>query len=295
MKTTNDDKGVQVFDGSGYGKELRPVVMVVEDIDDDLGERVDHFTELGCVALGFKHSDDALDALFVVPSVDLILTDIDLDGTGHDESGIALARFVHETKLDIPVFGYSAYFADQGLREEDQAFFSGNLLPKAMKAEEINETFQMLRQHAVDQRLKRKSQVELLLSTLRKKYRMNIRDVTLVRDLILSTDGANNFDEALCEACYSLSILHPRDDRLFSRPILVWLRENNSIFEAEVYGFSSLYGHGSSEEEAIQNLVELMQLVTQDLLHDADPTGYDANAFRLRRYLLDLFGGEAEH
>lgn len=269
---------------------IQPVVMVVEDVKEDLDDRVDHFKHLGCLAFGFLHSDDAIDALFTVPGIDLIMTDIDLDGSGQDESGIALARFVRDIDMSIPVVGYSAFVTDQGLKDEDRVFFSGALLPKAMKAETINKKFEDLTSQAVRHRSDRIEGVEVLIEKLRKKYNIDIGEIGLVRDLILNTDAAANFDETLIEASYSLSIVHPRKDDRISEPVLMWLRKNADIFEAEVYGFSTLYAVGTSESEAVEKLIELMKLFVEDIIKQPDQEIYDPNAFRLRSYLLNIFG-----
>lgn len=271
--------------------ETHPVVMVVEDVPDDLRLRVDHLNDLQCIALGFTHSDDALRSLFAVPGVDLILTDIDLNGTGQDKSGIALARFVHEQKLNIPVMGYSAYISDELLTNDERQYFTGTLLRKGMQYKEINAMFEEVRDRAIAHRRSRTDVVETMLRSLREKYTIEIRDMELVRELVLNTDGAKGLDETLCAACYSLSILHPTTSPMLSRPILIWLRRTGGLFEAEVYGYPNLYSSGTSEAEAISILVELMQLVTQDLLLDSDPLNYEPNAYRMTRFLLDTFDG----
>ena len=283
-----------IHDNENQTYKVTPLVMVVEDKSEDLANRLEHFRDLGCTALGFVHSDDALDALFVVPAVDLILTDIDLDGTGEDESGIALARFVRDTKMNVPVFGYSAYITEDDMKSEDRDLFSGALLPKAMPAERINKAFEDLRDFAVRCRIERRGAVEKRVALLREKYNIKIKEVALVRELILNTDGASGFDEALYEACYSMSIVHPRENGLLSNPILIWLRESNGEIEAEVYGYPTLYGVGETERHALRSLLELMQLITEELLSDDDPLSYDANAYRLRRYLIETFGGKGD-
>lgn len=56
------------------------------------------------------------------------------------------------------------------------------------------------------------------------------------------------------------------DDRIASvkAPILVWLRAESDTSIAEAYGFPELYSHGDSKEEALQNLLILMDGFHQD-------------------------------
>jgi hypothetical protein len=245
------------------------------------------FEKRGCGVITLRHSDEAIRRIFTTPSVDLILTDIDLDGSGHDKSGVALARFVKELKLDTPLCGYSSQFEDDQLSEEEKQFFDC-WYPKAQLARHINVMYDELRKRAVAHRVKKIEEAENIMTTLRLKYSIKKEEYEQIRELILNADSPSEIEKILHNANYSLRILHPTDVKSLSNPVLIWLRKTEDLVEAEVYGHSSLYSYGETEEKAIEKLVELMQLFAEDTIND-EANKYQGAALKLRQFLIFVF------
>src|SRR4051812_21653886 len=90
----------------------RPVILVVEDEEEALRLRLDALIDAECTPIGVQSHDDALRELRAAPAVDLVLTDIHLAAAPDDKSGVALARYIKNSYVDLPVAGYSAVFGD---------------------------------------------------------------------------------------------------------------------------------------------------------------------------------------
>lgn len=266
----------------------RPVIMVVEDKEDPLHYRIRSFTDIDCTALGFHHSDDAIEAIFNVPSIDLILTDIDLDGTGKDQSGLAFARYISDLKLDVPIYGYSACFDDDVFSHEELQVFDG-YLSRSMTPDEINASFEDLKEVAISHRRKKLSHIDEKISELKETHIVSPPEFAAVRQLVLNIDPTLEYiDEALIQSGYQLRVLSQNSLGNSSLPMLIWLREATPC-EVEVYGFHELYAFGDTQEVAIAQLVELIQLVRAQMLSEEEST-FGGDALRLRQYLSNMFG-----
>jgi CheY-like chemotaxis protein len=266
---------------------LHPLVMLIEDDEKKIMLKKKAFKNRGCNVIAFTHSDEAIKNIFTSPSLDLILTDIDLDGSGHDKSGVAFARFVKELHLDVPLCGYSSQFEDDQLSDEEKSHFDC-WYDKAQLANEINQMLDDLKSMAVIHRKEKYEETEKLISHLRKKYTIKTEDYEQIRELILKTDGPSELEKILHDANYSLRILHPVNIESISNPILIWIKTYEDTIEAEVYGHSSLYSFGETEDIEIEKLVELMQLFAQDVIN-ADSDNYQGAALKLKDFLSYAF------
>ena len=81
----------------------KPMIMVVEDRTELLSDEVSAYKDHGCSVFGFHSANEALECIYSTPSIDLILTDLDLEGSGHDKSGISLAKSIRNITSDIIV------------------------------------------------------------------------------------------------------------------------------------------------------------------------------------------------
>lgn len=59
------------------------------------------------------------------PGVHLVSVDISLGGEGRDKQGAELARRIRASQPDLPIIGYSSYFSEDELSEDERAAFTG--------------------------------------------------------------------------------------------------------------------------------------------------------------------------
>lgn len=250
----------------------RPVVLLVEDDEEQLEWRVREFSEAGCMTIGVASHDDAVRELRAGPAVDLVITDIRL--TTHDEdddleadkSGVALARYVQRTYVDLPVTGYSAYFEDRDLVDEKDAFdrlFDHVWKKGEQDYREFDEMISYCRRRAVAHRLSRRKTAFDVHAALRRRHEIQHPDVDLMRELHPAAEPAP-VESVLREAGYRLKLVEARSTDL-SQPIIVWLLDVGGKVDAEVYGQPALYAHGATDEEAIVGLIDLMRLYAAEL------------------------------
>ena len=266
---------------------LEPLIMLVEDNPETLELETDLFHKRGCKVLGFTHSDDALKAIAYTPSLDLIVTDINLNPKARDKSGISFAKLVRNLNLEIPLCGYSAFFAPNELTNDEKSFFDC-WFDKSLDTNEISAMMDDLKTRAFQHRKTRLESATESLASLRDKYKIRTEDYELIREFILNCDSSNHVEDALHRANYKIMILHPLDYTSLSNPILIWVKDQPDFCEAEVYGHPSLYSHGETEAYAICNLIELLQLYAMDSAQD-DTSNYVGEALGVKKLLSYAF------
>lgn len=102
--------------------EAEAVVLLVED-DGALSKlRALALEERGLKVVTSGSLDEARAALATTPQIDAVLTDIKLSDEPGDMGGIELAHEVRSRFGDIPLFAYSAFYADEALAEGDPVF-----------------------------------------------------------------------------------------------------------------------------------------------------------------------------
>jgi CheY-like chemotaxis protein len=267
-----------------------PVVLVVEDDETALDLRTRQLSNVGCRAIGVTNSDDAIREVWNLPLLGLVLTDINLEPGTDDQSGVALARYLHRFRPELPVAGYSAIFGEERMSREDLDLFvryydAGNLSPEDIRAaaaelKEIAEGFELQRRAFVDERLEE----------LRERHKIDPADFDAFRQLVPDHDLA--VEQVLADAHLEARIIG-RGERLPNEaegsptvrlrvPIVVWIRTDDEGSEVEFHGVPELYGYGATPEDAIRNALELALLYWADLRDAADVAGPLA---RLRRFL----------
>jgi CheY-like chemotaxis protein len=266
-----------------------PMIMIIEDEEKKLKMKKEGLEKRGCRVISIRHSDEAIRGIYATPSIDLIVTDIDLTGSGTDRSGIAFARFVKALELDTPLCGYSSKFDDEELTTEEKEFFDCWYPKATQSAEQINAMYDALKDKAVDHRLSRMKEADDLIQALKQKYSIMPEVYDQIRELLLNVDSSSDIERILRDANYTLKILHPSDVASLCRPVLVWLKKSDDLFEAEVYGHTTLYGYGETEDIAVDRLIELMQLFAEDALNDPADT-FQGTALKLREFLAYVFG-----
>lgn len=280
-----------------------PIVLVVEDDPDALDLRVRQLNGVGCRAIAVSNPNDAIRELWHAPLLGGVLTDINLLRAGEDKSGIALARYIRRNRPSLPISGYSGVFAEDRLSAEERSLFNsyysaGRLNPNQIR-EAINEfsdlarTFEAARREEAEQKLER----------LRSDNGVSRDDFETYRRLIPDRDLAT--EQALAGAQLHAEIVGPDhvvDMSAVSQaeptkvqlriPVVIWLRDlegqNADGVEAEMHGVPELYAHGSSEKEAIDNVMRLAVSYFRDL-EEADDLVEPLS--RLRDFLLGVFKG----
>lgn len=243
----------------------RPVVLVVEDEDDALRWRTQSLADVDCMAIGVQSHDAALRELRAAPAVDLVLTDIHLAAPVNDKSGVALARYIRDTYVDLPVAGYSAYFEEHQLEADKEVFdelFDIVWKKGGTQLDELDEIINYCRTRAMEHRKSRRDTAFEVHSLLRRRHEEDFPEVELMRELH-PPDQAAPVEAALRAAGYRLKLVETNESRL-AKPIIVWLLEVDDHVEAEVYGQPALYAHGDTDEEAIAALVDLMRLYADE-------------------------------
>jgi CheY-like chemotaxis protein len=267
----------------------RPIVLLVEDDESGLADRVGLFAASGCTPIAVRSPDDALRELRASPGVDLMLTDIHLLNRERDKSGIELARRVRREHADLPVAGYSAYFTDDAELGDDTDVFDETWIKGKMTYTQIKETVSTCRALAVDHRRRRMERAFRALDELRRRHEARRPEIEMLRELVPGTAGRAGIEGALLEAGYRLRLVDA-DIRGLTKPIIVWLLRVEGRTEAEVYGQPALYADADNDREAIENLVDLMHLYMAELREDPDAVAgpaLDLKAFLERVVDLD--------
>jgi CheY-like chemotaxis protein len=91
----------------------KPLVLIVED-DERLSKlRALSLEQMGLDVVVSNTLGEALSTIETAPELDAALIDIKLSDKPGDMSGIALAKAIRERYGDIPMFAYSAFYADE--------------------------------------------------------------------------------------------------------------------------------------------------------------------------------------
>lgn len=256
---------------SSSDTHVRPLVLVVEDDPVSLETRSELLSQHGCTPIPVRNADEALRELRASPGPDLLLTDIHLNTPPEDRSGLELARAVKRLRSDLPLAGYSAYFAEDEVAEAKHIF--DRYWARGMQTiPEIEASIEVCRELALEHRRRRSERAADQLELLRRKYETDEPEVELLRELIPAERDSARIEEALRQAGYRLALVDANTDGL-RQPIIVWLLEVDDHVEAEAYTQPSLYADGATTDEAIASLVELMQLYAAELAEDDGPAG----------------------
>jgi CheY-like chemotaxis protein len=296
-----------------------PKVLIVDDQQDALEVRMEAFRVRGCQPIGARSRGEALLRLRSNPGIGLLATDINLDSSREgDRDGIVLTRQVKEILPKLPVVGVSAQLAD--LAEQEKMLFDDIHLKGS--PEKILDKVSAWRKRAIDYLNARPSRALEEFERLRKKYQINESDYRLMREFIplgvpleqevaaaasaAAHSAAPTPDEAgpmdavhrtVCDLGYTLKIIETADipaecanEHLhIGKAIPVWAHEANGTMVVELYGFPQVYGYGTTEREAIAQLLFLMAGYHQDL-KDAAPHAHAPGVLRLRDFLDSVFG-----
>lgn len=275
-----------------------PLVLVVEDKDKPRNVRLEMFEAHGFAAIGVASQRDAHRELRACPSIDLLVTDVNLN-TRHprDKSGVELARQIKELRPDLPMIAYSGRVQEGDLSKEDIKLFRSVHLKGSDQITVLKKRIKRWRSWATDYQKSRLKRVEIQLNKLVTKYRVDDYDFNLMREFIPALSSASvgsvkSIEDVLNGAGYKLKIVESKEssslidsaDFSIKSPIPIWLRTLDDHVVAEVYQFPDLYASAPTDREAIRLLLSLMVGYYHDL-KDSDNRSMAETVRRMRQYL----------
>ena len=163
-----------------------PLVLVIDDQKDSRDTEVELVRNVGCVAIGVATRDLALLEASQSPYFDAALCDVNLTNRPHDKSGVKLARELRKRLPNLKIVGYSAYFSEGDLSENDHKAFDRWYRRADDRPIEMAEG---VKAEALIGRAERGATREIQLDGLRKKFRRSLHG----RCAIL---------EDICARCY---------------------------------------------------------------------------------------------
>ncbi len=268
-----------------------PVVLIVEDRAGQRMEKARAMVARGCVPITVEGTDAAARELTASPGIDLVLADIHLvpDEKG-DKSGVDLARFVKADYPNTPVVGYSAYFSADELSDADLALFDYRYGKGQSTIKEIKVSMDRCADLARESRSQRKNRADARLADSSEGLSETVLEI--VRSASLAE--VDEVEQVLHEAGFRFMLVTiPSAGN--PEPLIVWVRDQEGSVDVEVYGHSSLYVTGESEEEALEHLIDLIQVYWEEL--DALQEDLSGPARKLYDFLADLKladGGEPD-
>jgi len=271
----------EVLDAIQEDSISNPVVLIVEDRASQRNTKAKEMEERGCVPVTVEDSDAAARELTASPGIDLVLTDIRLaPSDGDDRSGVKLARFVNSAYPDIPIVGYSAFFSADDLSDDELAHFDYAYNKGAESIKEIRVNLDKCAELAFRSRKERRSRAEARLADAAGQTSERILEI--VRSATLAE--VEGVEQVLHEAGFRLKLVRiPSAGN--TEPLIVWVRGHAGSIDVEVYGHSNLYVTGGSEEEALEHLIDLIQLYWEELDSQKELSG---PARKLYNFLADL-------
>jgi CheY-like chemotaxis protein len=282
------------------------LALVIEDNERTLAETGNLLTTQGMTVVPARSAADAVKEIKGAPGFDVILSDINLDPLRyHDKSGIRVAEIVRATNAEIPIFGYSSFFSEDQLTPEEWSVFTRHFpkAPPKVKAVSILTQVEEMKTAALSYRKLRAERAAKRLEEFRQKYPMAHSDFATLRFLVparLYASGGDpkSVEDLLRGAGYRIRVIERGCERPLLNdetaavvsPIIFWLRDADGCSIAEVYGYPELYSYGADGEEAVRNVLLLMDGFYQDLADESDADQASTLTQRLRDFLVAVFG-----
>jgi CheY-like chemotaxis protein len=238
-----------------------PIVLIVEDRATQRMEKARAMVARGCVPIPVEGTDAAARELAASPGIDLVLADIHLvPSEKGDKSGVELARFVKADYPHTPVVGYSAYFAADDLSPEELKLFSYRYGKGQSTVKEIKVSMDRCAELAREARTQRRARAETRLASSSK----GVSEMALEIVRSASLAEVDEVEQVLHEAGFRLKLVTiPAAGS--PEPLIVWVRSHEGCVDVEVYGHSSLYVTGETESEAMEHLIDLIQVYWEEL------------------------------
>lgn len=253
---------------------MRVSVLLVEDNKSNLQAKKDYLSTFDCGSiLGVRDPDAAIRAVRSLPHFDLVVADIDLSEASrkleqHNKGGVAVARWLKETKYPAFVAGYSSYFEGDDISENERSVFD-DIVDRSVGGRALDEKMQAWIERASG--TDRTSTLRVLLLEAYQKTTLQGRSnhVPLV-SLDTLVDYETEEVSEIRRSGYSLSLLLPDVDDEIRRAIPIWIKRENGAHYIEVVGQPYLFAEGANEHEAKDALKVLIVGYYEDLI-EKDP------------------------
>jgi CheY-like chemotaxis protein len=239
-------------------------VLIVDDDETTRELYKELFELMGFAVVGASSYEDAYRELRACPSIDLMLTDVNLHrDKEHDMSGLDLARDIRMMRPDLPIVGYSGRFSEGDLSgDADNIFYvkriKGHNTPLDWRAD-----LELWRRAATTYRAKRLSKARDELERLQRKYNMDSYDITLLQEYLPLLIRPDSIETVLQHAGYRSAFIDkgriagiPGGGTLsVSFPIPIWLRTGADDVTAELTRFPDVCATASEEQIAVERLL----------------------------------------
>lgn len=263
------------------------LALLVEDDNSNRSAKLQLLDINGFSVIGVSSKENAEQELRAGPSVDIIITDVNLDpNNDYDISGVDFARETKGLWPDIPIVAYSGRFetgAPALMNENDlsEIFYSVHLKGRE-DSSSLLKHIENWRDEALKYREKRSDHALQELQRLKSKYDIDAHDYNLLREFVPGDPDiplpaeSGSTEGSLRKVGYRFKIIEKGemyldengDEKRVISPIPIWIQVTDECTIAEVYQFSDLYAVGESEKEAIEKLLQLMDGFYQDLASD---------------------------
>jgi CheY-like chemotaxis protein len=263
-----------------------PLVMVIDDQLESRETESELVRRQGCIVISAESAEKALLEAQHAPLFDAALCDINLKNRPNDRSGIDLSRRLKEVYPFVKIVGYSAYFGEDDLSEQEMEPFDRWF----RRAEDSPvEVASAVRELAMEARAERTKSRVARLDDLREMFPgVYACDIEFVRRFV-PIDQHPEVERSLSESGFRLFLVTSSAFSEVANPVAVWIRLISDGVEAEVYGHPQLGSFNDSVPSAIQDLIEVMELVKTDL-DEIGIGGLGDHLIELRDYLTYALG-----
>jgi CheY-like chemotaxis protein len=259
----------------------RPLVLLVEDDEQNRQTKGEGFELRNCAVIGVSNANDAIREVASNHLISLAVIDVNLAHDDADASGLALARYLKNTGRRFPRAGYSAHFAEDdysNVPPRDRSELFDEYYPRSrLNAGQIrlvlDELAEMAQQHLDSEIIRREEEVREVLYGASSDSAHADQYWRLVAGRRSLAEQADALSEV--EAISLGPDLYP------SLRMPIWLLVRPSLFEyeVEIVGFPILYSSAPSLDDAFDQLIELMSGFAMDF-HRYDMLGESAQSLR---------------
>ncbi|MEO8657982.1 MAG: response regulator [Bryobacteraceae bacterium] len=278
----------------------RPIALIVEDQPETLATRRELFDTYGFQAIGARNISDALREFRATPTIDMLVTDINLDPENEeDRSGIELARNVRERRPLLPIVAYSGHF--DALDNSERSNFNDSLLKADLTVASFKTKLVVWRGKALEYRKLRADKARTELARMRADGSAVEPDVEVLHDFLpgshaLAFDLKMDFetpDEVLRREGWRFRLVEagfPLENGLIKTGVAVpfWIRREETATIAVLQGHPCIYNDGTEEDSAVSGALELMLGYFNEFTRSPSAALAD-ELDELRKYLDKIF------
>jgi CheY-like chemotaxis protein len=269
-------------------------ILLVEDNEANLRARkklLESFEDCS-VVVGARDPDTAIHMLRSLPRFDLVVADIDLSQASkqrasHNKGGIAIARWLKDTRYPAFIAGYSSFFSGDELSQSERLAFD-DIVDRAVLGKELDRKLATWISNAGNN--SNSSNLRALLfeayaDSTSKKIERQVTVVSL--DTLIDYEGDEVQD--IRKNGFGLSLMLPDVDDQIRKAIPIWIKRELGAVYIEVVGQPYLFSEGGDENTAKEALRDLIMGYYNDL-RDKDQEREMGSFVRLMfRFLEALF------